>query len=89
MKKLLLLALMAALVAGTGALAQRGGDRRGGPSHAWPNAQYYTPQPRTVPTLPAGCVVVTAGGADYYYGATGLMRGIFRAKGEDSGRMQA
>jgi hypothetical protein len=69
MKKLFLFSLAAVVAAGTCVLAQRGGERRGSPHQSWPNAQYYTPQPRTVPSLPAGCVAITVGGADYYYGA--------------------
>ena len=69
MKNMILLSLVVAVAAGTFALAQRGGDRRGGSQPFGPHAQYYTPQAHTVPSLPAGCVVVTVGGADYYYGA--------------------
>jgi hypothetical protein len=69
MKKMVWLSLVFVFLAGFSSWAQRGGDRRVGPHQPWPNAQYYTPQPRTVPSLPQGCVVVTVGGADFYYGA--------------------
>lgn len=69
MKKELFLPLAVVLLIGTLALAQRGGERRGGTQPFGPNAQYYTPQPRTVPSLPPGCTLVMVGDDSYYYGA--------------------
>jgi hypothetical protein len=71
MNKLFMLALATAVMTGPLAQAQRGNRDAGrsGPQPFGPNAQYYTPQPRTVPSLPAGCVLVTVGGEAYYYGA--------------------
>jgi len=70
MKNLLWLSLAAVVVAGTLAQAQRGNrdTGRSGPQPFGPNAQYYTPQPRTVPSLPPGCALMTIGGAEYYFG---------------------
>ncbi len=70
MKQLLWLSLAATVLAGSFAQAQYGhrDTGRSGPQSFGPNAQYYTPQPRTVPTLPPGCALMTIGGAQYYFG---------------------
>ena len=70
MKKLFLLAMVVALAGSAFAQAQRG-NRDAGRNPALrdgPNAQYYTPQPRSVPNLPPGCALMTIAGAQYYFG---------------------
>jgi len=71
MNKLLMLSLIAVMAAGTLVQAQRGNRDAGrsGPQPFGPNAQFYTPQPRTIPSLPLGCTLLTIDGVDYYYGA--------------------